>query len=203
MLNFRKNNLVYIAISKHAITFHRELFTELGWTSIAFETIDWNNDIVFAHILNPFDKHLKATAEAIYRNGFEKLLNDPILSKLLAWSILDYHSLPVVATLGEEICNKIDWIPLDGVIESNILTTKFLEYHGIDIDLTNRVKRNKSNSVKDGYIDIIKDCINKHGTGGGIDMFYKRDYLFYCKVMSTFNCDGKTWDKMSWLRKEN
>lgn len=200
MIVFRNNKLVYISLNKHASTFHKKLFTDLNWEKIEFCSIDWETDTVFAHILNPFDKHLKATAEAIYRNNFQKLFDDPNLSKIAAWGILDYHAIPVVAMLGEEVCSKIDWIPLDGPIESNILTTKFFQHHNIPVDITNRQKIYVSDSTKKGYVNLIKDLINKHGTGSGIDMFYARDYYFYNQVVNKFNFNGNTWEEISWLK---
>jgi hypothetical protein len=131
---FRFNNLVYIPITKHASSSYTELFGNiLKWEIEQTENINWDQDRVFAHLINPNDRHLKGIAECLKQHKIIDIIDDPRFIKLLGTAVFDLHSYPLSVTFGEKI-NQIDWLLLDaGQCSGNYLTCKFLNYFGIDI----------------------------------------------------------------------
>jgi hypothetical protein len=185
MLAYRHNNLVYIPITKHASTTFTKLFSsKLNWTKIQTSDIDWDNDCVFAHLIHPYDRHLKGTATALTHYGLQSLVDDPRFVPLWNTAIFDLHSYPLYISFGDNI-NRINWILLDHPnISGNELTINFLSSHGVaitdsDIDISNKFKNTY-------LLDKLKSIrsVSKIGT---LTYFYDNDVILYYKVVTLTN----------------
>lgn len=186
----RYKNLVYIAILKNASRFYINFFKlQLGWENINIEDIDWDRDVVFAHISNPMDRHVKGIVQVAqpFVSIIRRLINSDEFSEILGFSIVDAHSMPVCIMLGHH-AEKIDWIPLDEEIPSEYLTVKFLEQYNIIVDPpveSNRFRN--SHAVADKVLrNKVRQIIEKHKENPTLDLFYKQDILLYNKVKSKY-----------------
>ena len=187
---FRYKNLVYIAILKNASRFYINFFKlQLGWKNINIEDIDWDHDIVFAHISNPIERHIKGIVQATKPKSsiIKKLIDHPEFEELLGYSILDAHSMPVCIVLGHH-AEKIDWIPIDEDLPSEYFTVKFLEYYDILVDPPDEPNRfrNSSNQFEKDIRNKIKNIIEKNKENPTLNLFYKQDVLLYNKVKSKY-----------------
>ena len=208
MLAYRHNQLVYIPISKHASTSYRNLFRyQLGWTEIQTDTIDWADDHVFSHIIDPYERHLKGTAEAMSQYNITDLIDDPRFLPLWTTAIFDIHSYPLFISFGENI-NKIDWLVLDHpTVSGNKITVKFLNDHGINISESDIGIENSSSKTKKQLLEKLRELKNKNRAKfSTLTYFYDTDGVVYSKVMARtkFDCiDRLPWSQLSWLANEN
>lgn len=213
MLTLRHKNLVYIPITKCASTTYIKFFQEcLGWESIDSDTIDWENDHVFSHIIHPAERHLKGTATALLNLGISDLIDHPQFSKLFATAVFDLHSYPYTATFGLEHAYKIDWLPLDHhSVSGNRFTKKFLQDNGVNTEGIDIPSLNVSHP---GSKKLVEKLRNLRGTpdqdqfkNGMVSYFYENDLVLYYRVMTkltVWQIDNWSWDKCSWLAdKEN
>ena len=153
---YRFNNIVYIPIAKNASSTFKYVFhEELGWAKTTCDQIDWLSDKVFGHYQHPYTRHTKGLAEAMYRYGFQDLVNDIRLRRLMATAVFDVHSYPIVPTLGGDWAYKIDWILMDHPCSNSVqsasvdtLTNKLLHYYGIEIDITHYKRKYTSSRQK-------------------------------------------------------
>ena len=134
MKAYQYKNLIYIPVYKNAATSHEILFGRtLNWTEILSETIDWNNSTVFAHISNPYLRHLRGTTQFLVQNNLESVVDDPRFERFLVSGYFDHHCYPLTLMFGEKT-SKINWLPLDHPkMSSNAITCSFLKQHGVDI----------------------------------------------------------------------
>ena len=133
----RFNNLVYVRNFKCASTFFYENFyATFGWHMIDYNNIDWDNDFVFGHIIDPIERRHKGIAEYInMMNLSEEFINNKKLQNLLQTTpYLDRHSLLYSLTFGDK-CNDIHWIPLSTHQESINRTEKLLKSQIPNINL--------------------------------------------------------------------
>lgn len=201
-MNFlRHQNLVYLSIPKHASTFYQDIFlNHLGWKKIDLQDIDWDKDKVFAHIINPMVRHTKGTIQALMQLNLIKYVDHPLLQELLPNAIFDYHSQPLVTTIGRDICYKIEWIPLDHPeFSGNQLTTIFLRDHGVSIDLNAFPMINISDKFK-------KDLFNKisklKSDNLSIQNWYEQDISLYESVLNSGRpTNWNSWHDLSWLER--
>jgi hypothetical protein len=218
---FKHKNLVYLTIFKHASGSYATFFEGLGWDIISREDIDWQNHKVFAHILNPVTKHIKAQAQAIYLYDLHKLFDDPNLEKIIAYGILDYHAVTLTNSIGSDCCNIIDWIPLDLVPDklpyqhrdlyvetmADELTRKFLVHNSVDVDNCKFPHINVCEPEKEIIVEKVSNIVKKYSQNEAYNVFYHRDIILYNNVMKSFkhvqgipkNQIGN-WDTISWLR---
>jgi len=201
---FKHNNLVYLCIPKHASTFYSNIFQQhLGWENIDIYDIDWTTDKVFSHIMHPDVRHTKGTAQCISDLQLEEYIGHPLLEKLMAFAIFDSHSQPIVSYIGEDVCYKIDWIPLD-VGNSDRLTNIFLKEHNVDIDVTTFQKENIAFKSKQNLYKIVSELKEKAKTTYyqhiSVRNWFDRDYILYNDVICNIRPEFSTWKEISWLK---
>jgi len=200
---FKHDNLVYLCIPKHASTFYSNIFQHhLGWQKIDIQDIDWTTDKVFSHIMHPDVRHTKGTVQCITELNLEEYIDHPLLEKLVAFAIFDFHSQPIVSYIGEDVCYKIDWIPLD-VENSDTLTNIFLNDHGVDIDVTTFQKENTAVESKQKLYQAIIDLKEKAKTTYyqylSIENWFDRDMILYNDVICNIRPEFSTWQEISWF----
>ena len=203
MKAYRHNSLVYIPITKHASSSYTYFFEQiLNWEEIEFRNIDWKTEKVFAHIMNPRERHFKGTVEAVSILGLEYLLDDPIFCKLLQSAVLDIHSYPLSVTFGD-LVNLIDWIPIDhSIISGDWLTKKFLNDHGNNVDCIDIPKINIADSNKKHLSNKIRKIIDGQPVDHRLTYFYNLDYVLYYSVnenLQFHELNNLPWNQCSWL----
>lgn len=147
----RFQNLVYIPLPKHASTSYRWFFGQhLGWEEIPTQDIDWHNDTVFAHILNPITRHVNGIAQVLVERNLTHLLRSQDFLALLGTSIFpDQHTYPITRMLDISQCYKIEWLLLDHTeVRGEVLTCAFLKDHHIHVQPDDIPKMNRSDEYK-------------------------------------------------------
>ena len=128
--------LTYVRTLKCASTFFWETFKKIGWWEIKFNDIEWKNQRVFSHILDPDQRRHKGVAEYIDMNdAYDLFYHNETFRKFVAHTpALDQHSVSYHDQYGN-YCNQIDWIPLTGrsYEQSVAKTDQLLRYYGIKI----------------------------------------------------------------------
>ena len=206
MQALRYQHLVYIPITKHASTTYQEFFrNRLGWQSITVRDINWGKDHVFAHIINPLDRHIKGTAEFLWQHYLEDLIDDPKFCKLLSTAVFDLHSYPLVALFGIERMYQIDWLMLDHPrVPGNKVTSRFLQNQGINVQAEDIPKINFSRRKKRIFIDKLKQIRDSLDMTKTLGHFYALDLEVYDAVNQNTafgEIDNWPWEKVSWLSK--
>lgn len=205
MLCLRSKNLVYVPIPKIASTSYTHIFRDvLGWEPDQFDRIDWSNDKVFAHIMDPIVRHAKGTTQCLRKHSILDIVEDPRFQKILATCVFDLHSYPIVNCFGIDNCHKIDWIPIDySDVDGGQLTNKFLKYHGVDVDVTVYPALNLSIGVTASYTrKKIVELQKTHDVENTLSYFYDQDIVLYNKIIAGIQPDADTWDQISWLNHE-
>lgn len=202
MLALRSNYLVYIPLNKHASTSFVYLFRDkLGWQTDFVSAIDWQKDCVFAHMMHPAERHLRGVTEAIGQYRLFDLLDHSGFCKLLGTAFFDIHSYPLSVCLGSNVL-KIDWLVLDHhSVQSDDITKKFLQHHGVEIDLVPR--QNVSDPAAIAMRNKIKCIREQNQLTSTLLYMYQLDYNLYNRVLRGFDFDGmesKSWNEISWLR---
>lgn len=213
---YRNKNVVYLATLKAASTFYTSLVLANNWEVIRFSDINWSIDHVFGFIVDPKVRYLKAVTEDYFNeevemviDGIEDWVPDPEFQNILCailgkhksqCFVLTHHSLPLSVTLGDYV-RKIDWIPADTDIRSEIFFTKLCEKYKIAIDYTSEnIDEHKSNAYKTLIFNKLKDLF---GNGNYFqELVLAKDIDLYNEVKSKFNVNGSTWDEISWLRNQ-
>jgi hypothetical protein len=187
MKAYRHDNLIYIPITKQASTTYTYLFAnKLKWEEIQTDIINWDNDVVFAHLIHPYERHLKGTAEALIKYDLLDLLDNPKFSLLWDTAVFDLHSYPLFISFGDNI-NKINWILLDHpTISGNDLTVNFLNNHRVDISKNDILILNKSDNKRKRLIEKLKQLRQGHKLGS-LTYFYDNDIVLYNKVLIKTN----------------
>ena len=179
-------HLVYIPIYKNAATSYEMLFGNLlNWSPILSENIDWTNHTVFAHISNPYIRHLKGTTQFLFDNNLTSVIDDPRFEKFLSSGYFDHHSYPLTLMFGKNI-TKIKWLPLDHpTIQGNTITCSFLNEHGIPITEDQIPFMNTSVPEQKNILDrIIKICERNHYMSNGLFFILDDDQVLYNKVIN-------------------
>ena len=195
--------LVYVRTLKCASTFFWTSFKKLGWWEIEFKSIDWRDQHVFSHMIEPVQRRHKGVAEYINMYDAYDLfsLTDAFKKFIAHIPTLDQHSVSYHDQYGN-YCNIIDWIPLsDHSHEESIAKTDLLlRHHGIKV--FDRWNWNQTHCSPDRQKKLEKDLEelwNKDQPHRG-DWYLRRDRELYQRVISKFNYDGATWAESSWLR---
>lgn len=202
---YRSGRLVYIPIAKNASSTYKYVFHEaLGWDETTCDQIDWHQDKVFGHYQHPYRRHTKGLAEAMYRYGFQDLVNDTRLRRLMATAVFDVHSYPIVPTLGHDWAYKIDWILMDHpcckthvAASVDVLTNKFLKYHGVNIDVTHYKRKYTSSQQKlalERQLVKIRDEWDPEDT---LTHFYDRDVVLWNTLNDQTYFWNDTWNQIS------
>jgi hypothetical protein len=194
--------LVYVRTLKCASTFFWTSFKKLGWWEIEFKSIDWRDQHVFSHMIEPVQRRHKGVAEYINMyDAYDLFYQTDTFKKFVAQvPTLDQHSLSYHGQYGN-YCNLIDWIPLSDCNheESIAKTDLLLRHHGIKV--FDRWQWNQTHRSSDRQKKLEKDleelwCKDQPHQG---DWYLERDRLLYNRVISKFNYNGATWPETSWL----
>lgn len=132
----RKGSTVYVRVLKCGSTFFNQNLLNLGWEITDYYSIDWAQDFVFAHIIDPVVRRHRGLAEYIDMCGLaESYLSSNSLQNLLnSCLFLDRHSMPYSATFHDRLCDIV-WIPLGEDHEKNVLVTQDVLKRKCHIDL--------------------------------------------------------------------
>lgn len=195
-------DLVYVRTLKCASTFFWETFKKLGWWEIKFDEIDWKNQHVFSHMLDPDQRRHKGVAEYIDMNdAYDLFYHNETFKKFIAHTpSLDQHSTSYYDQYGN-YCNQIDWIPLSGRSHAEVVakTDLLLQHHGIKV--FNRWDWGRIHPSSDRQKKLQKDLEDLWCKDQPFwtSWYLERDRLLYHRVMAKFNHDGATWPETSWL----
>ena len=203
--------MVYVRTLKCASTFFWETFKKIGWWEIDFDKIDWKNQRVFSHIMDPDKRRHKGVAEFIDMNDAYDLfyLNETFRKFIAHVPSLDQHSISYHDQYGN-YCNLIDWIPLSGRShdftwwltheESTAKTDLLLQHHGIKV--FNRWGWDREHRSTDRQKKLQKDIeeVWQKNQPHWTDWYLQRDRELYNRVISKFNYEAATWAESSWLR---
>lgn len=195
--------LVYLRTLKCASSFFWISFTRLKWQVIPFEQIDWKNQHVFSHMLDPDIRRHKAIAQVIHLNNFYDLFyNDQTFQKSIEHlAMLDRHSVSFFDLYGDR-CEEIDWIPITGCEHQQVVdkTGAFLEEIG-------KIKMNKwawdfkhaGTPQKKKLAQDLAElwAVNRPESS---DLYLQKDRDLHTRVSTQFNYEGLTWAQSSWLR---
>jgi hypothetical protein len=97
----------------------------MGWVTTPYQHIDWTNDFVFAHIIDPVTRRHKGIAETLDYIGLLEEYLDSIKwqNALRACLFLEQHSMPYSLMFSGHL-DDIHWIPLALGHKENILLTQ-------------------------------------------------------------------------------
>lgn len=195
--------LVYLRTLKCASTFFWNSLSRFGWVEIAFDQINWQQQRVFSHIINPRMRRIKGIAEFVWMNHAQDLLTtDPDYQTFVQQTpVLDAHTVSYYENFGDR-CDQIDWIPIDNSNHQTAadLTSQMLFENGIKI--FNRWSwrdRHSSEANKKLIAQQVAKCLANVNTPD-VDQYLYQDTVLYQRVLNRFNPDGRTWAEVSWLR---
>jgi hypothetical protein len=189
MRAYRNGHLVYIPIYKNAATSYEILFGKiLNWEIILTETIDWDNDTVFAHITHPYTRHLKGTIQFLYQHNLTSVIDDPRFNRFLISGYFDHHSYPLTQMFGDKVW-KINWLPLDHpTISGDTITCCFLNKQGVEISEHLTPYKNIGGLAKKSLLDRIKIlCEENDHTNDGLFFLLDNDLGLYNHVLNNLN----------------
>lgn len=182
---YRKDNLVYIPISKNASSTYLHVFKNvLKWESDLSENIDWDTNVVFSHISNPYTRHLRGTTQFIHQNNIASILDDERFAIVVANGFFDHHSIPLSALFGV-LKEKITWIPIDQPgVSGDTMTCAFLEIHGYHLNESSIPNLNQSTLdkkiIQTKLENIFNSLKDKHF---GLWHLLDDDWVLYLKSL--------------------
>lgn len=201
-------NFVYVRNFKCASTFFYWNFVKQnGWQEISWHDIDWGNNHVFGHILDPVERRHKSVAEKIHMHGMSQLfLENKNLQECLAHLCLfDTHTESYDQRYGQQ-CNQIDWIPLNRSHDDVIaLTEKLLSRsYAWNMSWVHWGDNSKiSNRPGDNLKKQVEFCLKSQWVSIAhpewLQLYMSKDVELYNKVVEKFNDQAKTWSNTSWL----
>jgi hypothetical protein len=194
--------LVYVRTLKCASTFFWETFKKIGWWEIRFNDIDWKNQRVFSHILDPDQRRHKGVAEYIDMNdAYDLFYHSETFRKFVTHTpTLDQHSVSYHDQYGN-YCNQIDWIPLTGRSheQSVAKTDQLLRYYGIKIFNNWNWEREHISSDRQKKLQKDLEDIWCKDQPFWLEWYLERDRALYRRVVEKFNHDAEAWHESSWL----
>jgi len=208
----RHKNLVYLRTLKCASTFFYLNFTKnLMWLPIPWANIDWENDHVFSHILEPVKHRHKAVAERLFMFGLcDQYINDLNLQQCLEQSLmLDEHGESYSSRYGTA-CNLIDWIPLQSDNHVNItLTEALLSDSGVTDIKWKYDYSHTGEDIKKQTEKILELRWNQSKGAGGTQLSewlqneLQQDIDLYENITQSFDSSAKSWCDITWLKKHD
>ncbi len=189
MICFRFKNLVYIPTFKNASSTYSKFFSNLGWTPGAVDFLDWDGDIIFSHISDPYNRHIKGIVEFLKIKNLIECVDDPKFLTLVSHGFFDQHSYPLHMMLGEKV-NKIYWIPIDHPgASSQELTCKFLKKHNVSVDQTTIIDEHVTTDLQthNARQKILHQCQQANFRNN--QQFFALDFdnLIYQSCVKKFN----------------
>ena len=205
----RYNNLVYLRTLKCASTFFYWNFNKnLMWQEISWSSIDWKNDHVFSHIMEPVKRRHKAVAERLFMFDLcDQYINNLNLQECLEHSLtLDQHGESYSTRYGTA-CNRIDWIPLQPNNHDNIrLTEILLDNSGVNNINWNYSYSHTGENIKTQVEKILETRWNQALYQGKLLEWQQnelqQDIDLYKNITQSFDRNATSWCNMSWLSQE-
>jgi hypothetical protein len=199
---WRFNKLVYIPITKHASTSYIKLFRDqLKWQTIQSDEIDWEVDHVFAHLLQPYERHLKGITECVTKYELTELVDNDNFLKLLGTAVFDLHSYPLSVAFGDNFY-KVDWILLDdSTFSGDYITKKLLASYGITVDEIPKLHKTIDVNKKQ-LLEKIRRIRDANDLTGTLTYFYEQDVVLYDRVNRNsryHELENLPWQECSWL----
>ena len=204
----RHRNLVYLRTLKCASTFFYWNFSKnLMWQEISWSDIDWENDHVFSHILEPIKRRHKAVAERLFMFGLcDQYINDLNLQECLEHSlILDQHGESYSTRYGTA-CNLIDWIPLQPDNHVNVrLTQALLSDSGVtDVNWNYDDYSHIGEDIKKQVEKILESRWNQALYQGRLLEWQQnelqQDINLYKNITHSFDRNAATWRNITWRK---
>jgi hypothetical protein len=189
MKAYRFNKLVYIPVYKNASSTYEEVFDKmLNWETMLTDDIDWEQDIVFSYISNPYHRHLRGTLQFLIIADLISVLDDPKLGMLLSSGYLDNHSYPITLMFGHN-AQKIIWLPIDHPeMSSAKITCSFLQRHGILLAEDQIPHLHQSSPDKLLLLDRIKKIAESNDyTNNGLYFILDQDMQLYTSALQNVN----------------
>jgi hypothetical protein len=196
--------LVYLRTLKCASSFFWTSFCQLKWSVIRFDQIDWKNQRVFSHILDPDVRRHKAIAQVIHaNNAYDLFYNDQEFQRSIEHlALLDRHSLSLFDLYGDR-CEEIDWIPITGRDHQQVVdkTSKFL-FETSNIRVFNRWAWDHEHVGVSQKKKLEQDlaklwAVNRPESA---DQYLQQDRHLHHRVITQFDYEAAAWADSSWLR---
>ena len=143
MICIHKDNMVYLPVPKNASTMYVNLFLGNGWVQDFIDEIDTTDKILFGHVQDPNVRHTKGLAEFFQISLVRELDISEKYYDILLSSVPDIHTYPI-SIIHRNYYEKAIWIPLDSKINSNVLTTAFLQKNGINLKIPADMRKHKT-----------------------------------------------------------
>lgn len=203
---YRKGPLVYIPTLKNACSYYRSVCLHNYWDQIEWKDIDWDHDHVFSFISDPITRYFKGLAQDVFNIYFEE--DKQVFYEILKYStrkfqdstlVLTLHSLPLY-TIYNDYVNKIDWIPL--IQDSDRYFKILCDNYNISIDLNlESADENKSTPQQINFYKELYQNISNFDDNIFYNLLLCKDVELFNNVVEKFNLQGKTWEEISWIRK--
>lgn len=196
--------LVYVRTLKCASSFfYNNLVETYRWDEINYKDINWGEQHVFGHLLDPLERRHKGILEFLIMRNSLDLLENPVFQNLIKdVHSLDEHSYSYHSYYGR-MAYLIDWIPLNRPHhEITALTEKLLWKFGIRNFSWDQEHARPASDEMRYYLNILKEIWPKdrYQIQLGTQEFLSRDKKLYDQVVGKFNPHGDTWNDISWLR---
>ena len=177
------------------------------WQEISWSDIDWENDHVFSHILEPIKRRHKAVAERLFMFGLcDQYINDLNLQECLEHSlILDQHGESYSTRYGTA-CNLIDWIPLQPDNHVNVrLTQALLSDSGVtDVNWNYDDYSHIGEDIKKQVEKILESRWNQALYQGRLLEWQQhelqQDINLYKNITHSFDRNAATWRNITWRK---
>lgn len=127
-------SLVYVRNLKCGSTGYYNFFKGyMRWPEINYMDIDWDQQKVFGHIMNPHIRRCKGLAEYLEMSSLISLYyeNPNFQEMVRGLPCADQHSMSYYDTFGSQV-ERIHWIPIYGNYdETHAMTRNFMRQHNI------------------------------------------------------------------------
>ena len=201
---YRYKNLVYVAVPKHASRSYIHFFRDvLKWSYTETYNVDWTNDIVFAHLINPITRYVNGVVQVLQQNNLTHLIDSEEFLTLLRTSVFfDQHTYPITRMFDLPQCFQIEWLLLDHhLVSGEKFTQAFLKDHGIDIDIKDIPKLNQSDRKK--LMSRKKIKIHTDKMLNSLIFVLQEDLNLFNQVAihtKFFEIDDKPWREISYKK---
>ena len=205
MLGCIYKNFIYIPIPKNGSTTFINFLTKRGWETV--ELLDLGNDLsqykLWGHITDPNKRHTRGIEEFLRGNKSPDAINDPLMQKICASSMLDIHSCSIWILTRDIAQYPIHWIPLDAdivkwnqypepikTLSGNDLTNDFFRENNLDLFITDNDNTHiTSSTVKsDGLRDKIDQVKQRYSeeTLHCIKWYLEPDLVLYSNTLNYY-----------------
>ena len=170
-------NFIYVPIPKNGSTTFTNFLADHGWKTI--ELLDFGDELsqykLWGHITDPHTRHTRGIEEFL-RDTNSDAIDDPLIQKICAGSMLDIHSCSIWILTRDIAKYPIHWIPLDAeitkwnqypdpieILNGNDLTNDFFNENNIDLFITDKDNKHITSSRKyDGLRNMICEVKQKY-----------------------------------------